>query len=930
MGNYIKIAYFPSTSSREQVLGSNGKNITNYCTRCETTEENNNYVVDMTFTLEASEYLDEENILKVRMDYGYEVFRISKVTKGLRYIDIVARQITIADTLTMWLDDVRPTDTTGQSALEHINSGATSRRKEIIFKSDINKVSTAYYQDMNVYSAISDCDQSFLNRWGGEILRRDYTLSINKRVGRESGVTIREGKNIDGFSGESSIDNLVTRAIGQGYNGIKGHYIDSPLINNYSNIYNKKIEYSDVRLRSDKTTDEEEGCIYFDTLEEVQKELDNRVTKEFSENDIDKVKATYSINFATLERTNYYKDYSHAEKVMLGDTVRVYVSKLGTDIKVRVIAKKYDVLAERTKEITLSNEVIIKNISMANVISELQKIESGTDNPVATYIDAMQRAGIQNSYIVTRENEFLALDTKDINTAKNVVKINNKGLFFSNNGYYGEYKNGFTIDGIINADRIRAGILTAIQIQNVSGTMIMDLRSDNGLMFRSKDSMGNFRNDIHINKGRIDMYNRTTNNNNIIGTITSLRKVDDPNVTNLGIIHDKDSAINIGYTYDDMDVKPSFENYSYITLDKFDKFNSNKGCPVKIKKDTALAAGCKLCFFVDNEKPNSGVQFMSSDDYLCIGGKGGVSLGILKDNGNLASKISIKSDRIDLYTDLYINGVKVYPGTGGGASGGGTVLSGSWWDIAFNMVGQEESGHSDPGCISNISWDAGGKSYGAYQFSLNMGSLAEFVNWLGTEGSTKATNWYNRLNSHALGSDAFDAEWKAIANEDHDGFLHIQQKRMIVAFYKPALNEIAKINSSFVAGNYTVGLNACILSTAIQFGPGGYNSNGSVWSYVFSNLADEPTMLQRFKDSRTAYFSATSERYAREYTATMNMYNTYSPKTFGDGYGSPDGGSALQLAVVNSARKLIGKPYVYGGNYAPLGSDSGTDCSGLE
>lgn len=33
--------------------------------------------------------------------------------------------------------------------------------------------------------------------------------------------------------------------------------------------------------------------------------------------------------------------------------------------------------------------------------------------------------------------------------------------------------------------------------------------------------------------------------------------------------------------------------------------------------------------------------------------------------------------------------------------------------------------------------------------------------------------------------------------------------------------------------------------------------------------------------------------------------------------------------VVNSARKLIGLPYVYGGNYTPLGSSKGTDCSGL-
>lgn len=37
----------------------------------------------------------------------------------------------------------------------------------------------------------------------------------------------------------------------------------------------------------------------------------------------------------------------------------------------------------------------------------------------------------------------------------------------------------------------------------------------------------------------------------------------------------------------------------------------------------------------------------------------------------------------------------------------------------------------------------------------------------------------------------------------------------------------------------------------------------------------------------------------------------------------------LRLSIVNSARKLIGKPYVWGGNYPPLGSDNGTDCSGL-
>lgn len=39
--------------------------------------------------------------------------------------------------------------------------------------------------------------------------------------------------------------------------------------------------------------------------------------------------------------------------------------------------------------------------------------------------------------------------------------------------------------------------------------------------------------------------------------------------------------------------------------------------------------------------------------------------------------------------------------------------------------------------------------------------------------------------------------------------------------------------------------------------------------------------------------------------------------------------NSIGVNIVESARLLIGKPYVYGGNYPPLGKDNGTDCSGL-
>ena len=48
-------------------------------------------------------------------------------------------------------------------------------------------------------------------------------------------------------------------------------------------------------------------------------------------------------------------------------------------------------------------------------------------------------------------------------------------------------------------------------------------------------------------------------------------------------------------------------------------------------------------------------------------------------------------------------------------------------------------------------------------------------------------------------------------------------------------------------------------------------------------------------------------------------------------YDTSSGGGTTEIRqrIVNSAMKLIGLPYVLGGNYPPLGTSNGTDCSGL-
>ena len=571
MKKQIKIAYFPSNTLKANVLMYNGKALDNYCISWYTDENFSSYTLDARFIIKDNiqDLLTEEAILKVQMDYGKEIFRISKVTIGTRYIDVVARQITEADTRTLFLDDVRPEGQNGLSALSYIISNSYGKGKdEITATSNISKLSTAYYEKKTVYEAIQGTDDTaFLNRWGGEIQRRAYNIRIDDRIGTERGFTIREGKNLTGFEGSSNIDNLITRARGQGYNGILGNWIESPLINSYTKIYSNVIKYDDVKVKDENS---DEG---YDTLEEAQAELDRRIGLEFSDSNIDKIQATYNVNFVQLAKTKEYQDYQVAETCYLGDTIRVYIPRLNQDIFVRAISKKYNGMLQRTEEITLSNTITVKPMSSQQIISDLKEQYANKGNNIASYIDSLIKAGISDSYVIYRQNEILVLDNKDITQAINVVRINRNGLAFSQDGYYGSYEYGFTIDGVINASLIRTGILSVIKIQNIDGSFVMDLGSTDGLVFNidGKKSMV-------INKSELIFYDNE-GKKRIGGLLSGYRRSDSAKKCMI-LGHRDNSLLCLDYYNPDDN-----QWYNYIRMDKYNQ-EQDYGYPISFHEDT--------------------------------------------------------------------------------------------------------------------------------------------------------------------------------------------------------------------------------------------------------------------------------------------------------------------------------------------------------
>lgn len=460
MNKAVKICIFNKNTPKETVILSNGDAILdNICTSCKVTENlDGTYGLDAEFIIDDDglwEYLQEEAILKIKVDYGDEYFRITKPRKTRNRIIIYAIQVTIYETIHLWLNDVRPTGLNGTAAINWILDGAVGV-KELEVYSNISASNTAYYEDMNMYKAIHDCDQSFLNRWGGEIQRRGYLLKILDKVGKDRGVQIRSCKNLKGFEANTDVDSITTRIKPKGYDGITiNGFIDSPILNNYARAYTKEFTYSDVKVKSSES--ETEG---FNTLEEAQAELKRLAQLEYTENNVDIISADYTIDFVDLSQTEEYKNYIKAEKVYIGDEVSVFESKLNINVVVRAIERKYNVLTQKVEEIKLSNRDIgRKSININDVIIDISKDIAKNDNSIEKWIQSFINAGIKDSYVFYNKEELVVCDSPTIEEAIHVWRFNKNGLAHSANGYQGPYDVALTANGQINANMILAGTL---------------------------------------------------------------------------------------------------------------------------------------------------------------------------------------------------------------------------------------------------------------------------------------------------------------------------------------------------------------------------------------------------------------------------------------------------------------------------------------
>lgn len=511
----------------------------------------------------------------------FPIYNIDKtmLTTGIK---IKARHI-FFDLYYSTTEDIRAVNCNCQRALNILFNGT-----KFTGHSNIKKINTCYFVKQNRIEAIngSNKDNTIINRWGGEIFLDNFNVYINERIGEDKGLEIIYGTNMLDLGLKENRKDIVTRIKPVAFNGrrLPELFIDSPLINKYRIVYEKYIEFSNLKFKGDlqnESEDTEDGSIIFETKEELYNALREECKKLF-ENGIDKPKITGNVKVAALSNTEKYKFVKDLVNINLGDTLTAKHLDLDIDIKVRCIGYKWDILKEKYIDVTIGD--VVKNY-FQNQSDTTQKVnsilnENGTvkSSELEGAINALkapllaQKSRAKKSDVVAWIQEVLDPNDPDFGC----LQGGTKGILLSDerldDNSDWNFKTAVTPKGII-ADWI-IGKLRTVLIQNMDASFEIDLNKPGGALFRN-----NGKDAILIENNMIKLFN-WKKNGDYIGALTALISEGNENKPLIGLINDIDSALSLGYSKKDSDKTPS-----YIEFDKYNILEDKNNKPIRVYED---------------------------------------------------------------------------------------------------------------------------------------------------------------------------------------------------------------------------------------------------------------------------------------------------------------------------------------------------------
>ena len=351
---------------------------------------------------------------------------------------------------------------------------------------------------VSIKSRLAGDGDSILNLYGpGEFKYDKWNVSFLESRGVDHGVEIRYGKNLTDITREYDESEIYTAIVPYWFKEDSEGHKTLVTLDEYGVIVSESdaVQHVFWTNENDEIIRDEQGHpIEFSSENMIYAPLD--LTSEFDDAPTQAQLATRAkqvfeaaqpwlpednikISFVALWQTPEYEDYAPLEKVSLCDIVHVIHTRIGVMVDAEVIKTVYNVLLDRYNEIELgSPQASYADEIASDTQAALEEIQKQLRRSVtADYVNEQignatdKITGGLGGYVKVTLNannepqEILIMDHPSTATAVNVIRINQAGIGFSQNGYQGPFNSAWLIDGTFDAQVINVVNLAATVIR---------------------------------------------------------------------------------------------------------------------------------------------------------------------------------------------------------------------------------------------------------------------------------------------------------------------------------------------------------------------------------------------------------------------------------------------------------------------------------
>lgn len=508
-------------------------------------------------------------VCKVPDKQNLQAFRVYKITKPINgifavYAQHISYQLSLIPVMPFAI-------TASASACNQTLQGMITNAVEtcpFTFTTDVTTVSS-YKQTApaSIRSRLGGVEGSILDQFGGEYSWDNYDISLLKNRGVTTpAVTLRYGKNITDINQEENIADTITGIV---------PYWQSSEGDTTVTLPEKVIESSHASQYPFKRTVPYD---FSSTWEEEPTEAQLRAKAQayMNASGVGIPKVSIKLSFINLADTEEFKDVAALQSVKLCDNIGVYFEKLDISTTAKIVKYQYNVLSEKYDSIEVGS--LRTNLAGAiNANSEgIQQLANNTHRMFKEYNGTVSQlvdnatAWLTNGdgfVVATKDTdgnwkELFFMDTADMETAHNVLRINQNGIGFSSTGVAGPYTQAWTLDGKLVVGGTNVPSLTVYD--NSTPPKILFQIDANGMQWNATNSSMTTAGIITAKGAKLNQANVQSG---VSGTLTQI------NIDNGEIgFGEKDSTTHVypaHIKYEINQVREGHQTYNIDTLEIF-------------------------------------------------------------------------------------------------------------------------------------------------------------------------------------------------------------------------------------------------------------------------------------------------------------------------------------------------------------------------